>query len=323
MPKIKYAVIGVGFLGKFHAEKFAQLPNAELIAVCDTNFERAQEIATLHNTKAYNNYHSLLGEVDAVSIVASTAAHYEIAKTFLMHNTHVLVEKPITTTIAEADELIALAKKNNLVLQVGHLERFNPVLLKFKALLQKPLFIESLRIAPFKLRGTDVNVILDLMIHDIDIIQNLVKSPIVAIHANGAPVLSNKIDIANARIEFATGCIANFTASRISIKPKRLLRVFQHNAYLAGDLDNKVLSIHRKGSHELFPGIPEIVHEELILDKGDALLDEIAAFLTSIINGTPPIISGEDGKLALETAINITQICQNNLAKCLSLNKIA
>lgn len=313
MKKLRSAVIGVGYLGKFHAQKYLTIPQVELVGVCDTDAERANNCAQTCGVSAYTDYKELLGKVDAVSIAVTTSEHYQIAKAFLENHTHVLVEKPITTTIDQASELILLAKQNKLVLQVGHLERFNPVLAKLKDILERPLFIESLRLAPFKPRGTDVNVILDLMIHDIDIIQSLVKSPIKEIHANGAPVLSPKFDIANARVEFSNGCIANITASRISIKSKRILRIFQPNTYFSGDLDNKTLSIHRKGSNEIFPGIPEILSEEIALEKCDALQDEINAFTSAVINKTPPLISGEEGKLALETAIKITKICQNNL----------
>lgn len=315
MNKIKCAVVGVGYLGKFHAEKYAKLPNTELVAVCDTDEKRCHEIATLFNVNAIKNYNELLGKIDAVSIAAPTTYHYSIAKFFLDNNIHTLLEKPMTNSVEEANELISIAKTNKLILQIGHLERFNPVLMALKNTLQKPLFIESLRLAPFKLRSIDVNVILDLMIHDIDIVQYLVDSPIKQIHASGAPVLSDKADIANVRIEFMSGCVANVTASRISLKPKRQLRVFQHNAYFSGDLINRTLGIHRKGDNEMFPGIPEIIRENLSLQDRDALLDEIKAFIDSINNQTPPQVSGEDGMRALQTAIKITEIISSNIEK--------
>ncbi|KPJ67300.1 MAG: UDP-N-acetyl-D-glucosamine dehydrogenase [Coxiella sp. DG_40] len=315
MNKIKCAVVGVGYLGKFHAEKYAKLPNAELVAVCDTDEKCCHEIATLHNVNAIKNYQELLGKINAVSIVVPTTCHYSIAKFFLDNNIHVLLEKPITNTVEEANELINIAKMNKLILQIGHLERFNPVLMALKNTLEKPLFIESLRLSPFKLRSIDVNVILDLMIHDIDIVQYLVDSPIKQIHASGAPVLSNKADIANVRIEFMSGCVANVTASRISLKSKRHLRIFQHNAYFSGDLTNKTLGIHRKGNNEMFPGIPEIIRDNLSLQSNDALLEEIKAFLDSITNKTPPLVSGEDGMRALQTATQITQIISSNIEK--------
>ncbi|MCL5261294.1 MAG: Gfo/Idh/MocA family oxidoreductase [Gammaproteobacteria bacterium] len=315
MQKVNCAVIGVGYLGKAHAEKFSKLENVKLIGVCDTDAKRSQEIANLFNTTSYTDFYDLLGKVSAVSIAASTTSHYKIAKAFLENNAHVLVEKPITATVAEAEELITLAKKNHLILQVGHIERFNPVFVKLHSIIKQPLLIESTRLAPFKLRGSDVNVVLDLMIHDIDLVQNLVNSPIKNIYANGSPVLSSKIDIASARIEFNCGCVANFTASRISAKPARKLRVFQHQDYFTADLHNKILAIHRKGSNELFPGIPELIKEEFSFEQSDALFDEISAFLEAIIKHEPPVISGEDGKNALITATEITRIAKENFAK--------
>jgi len=315
MNRIKCAVIGVGYLGKFHTEKYANLPNAELVAVCDTNEKLCNELGTLYDTTPIVNYEELLGKVDAVSIATPTSTHYAIAKFFLENKIHVLLEKPITTEVEEANELIEIADRNKLVLQIGHLERFNPVLVALKNTLEKPLFIESLRLAPFKLRCIDVNVVLDLMIHDIDLVQHLANSPIEQIHASGAPVLSDKADIATARIEFASGCVANVTASRISFEAKRQLRIFQHNAYFSGNLNNKTLGIHRKGDNEMFPGIPEIIRENLSLQDNDALQDEIKAFLDAITNNTPPLVSGEDGMRALQTAMRITQIVKDNLKK--------
>jgi predicted dehydrogenase len=315
MNKLKCAVIGVGYLGKFHAEKYAQLPNIEFVAVCDTDEQRCHEIACQHNIDVVSDYKYLIGKVDAVSIATPTSSHHEIAKFCLENNIHVLLEKPITATISEAQDLINIANKNKLTLQIGHLERFNPVLVTLKQHLSKPLFIESLRLAPYKPRSTDVNVVLDLMIHDIDIIQYLVGKPIEQIHASGAPVLSAKEDIATARIEFSTGCVANVTASRISMKAKRELRIFQHNAYFSGDLNQKTLSILRKGEKEMFPGIPAIDQENFTMQDSDALLDEIKAFISAIINKTAPVVSGEDGMQALKTATQITQIVANNLEK--------
>lgn len=317
--KLKCAVIGVGYLGKFHADKYANLPNAELVAVCDLNAQTSAEIAAKHSVPAYTDYLALIKEVkpDAVSIVVPTSLHYKTAKAFLENGIHVLLEKPITTTIKEANALIDLARRHKVVFQIGHLERFNPALLSVQKLIDHPLFIESIRVAPFKLRGTDVCVNLDLMIHDIDIVQHLVKSPIKHIQASGAPVLSENIDIAHAHVEFVNGCVANFTASRISTKPSRKLRVFQHNAFFAADLDNKTLTISRKGSAAInkindkgkdLSAVPELIKEEMVLEKGDAILDEIKAFVTSVNTNTPPLVTGEDGKRALETALKITKL---------------
>ncbi len=313
MKKIKCAVIGVGYLGKYHAEKYAALKNAELVAVCDVDRDKAIEVAHHLGTVAVQDYHELIGGVEAVSIVTPTHSHHVIAKTFLEHGVHVLVEKPITHTVAEAEELIAIAEARQLVLQVGHLERFNSVVNALEKYLDGPRFIESLRLAPFKPRGREVNVVLDLMIHDIDLIQYIVGSPIKKIHANGACVLSDQLDIANARIQFENHCVANVTASRVSLQQQRKLRVFQHEMYVSLDLQHKQLAIHRRGVNEMFPGIPEIIHEEHAFEQGDALRDEIVAFLDAIKHEKPPAVSGIDGKMALATAIQITEIVKEQM----------
>lgn len=308
MEKIRTAVIGVGYLGRFHAQKYAALEAAELVAVVDPNPDAAANVAEECKTHAVSDYRELMGKVDAVSIVVPTQLHYQVAKEFLENGIHVLLEKPITVTVAEADELIDIAKRNNLVLQVGHLERFNSAVLALDGVLNQPSFIESHRLAPFNPRGADVNVVLDLMIHDIDIIQNLVRSPITAIDAKGVSVLTDEDDIANARITFDNGCVANVTASRVSMKPQRKMRIFQPDAYISIDFQDKILSVHRKGSKEMFPGIPEIISEESIFENSDAILAEASAFLDAIKNGTPPPVSGEDGREALNTAIQISEL---------------
>ncbi len=312
MQTIKTAVIGVGYLGKFHAEKYHNIPNSELIAVVDANTQVAQDIANKFNVQALTNYEELKDKVDAVSIVVPTQLHFDTAKFFLENGIHVLVEKPITTTVEQASILVELAQKNKLVFQVGHLERFNPAILALEDIIKQPLFIESHRVAPFNPRGADVNVILDLMIHDIDIIMNMVKSKVTHIDANGVKVLSNDIDIANTRLQFECGCVANVTASRAGLKSERKMRLFQADAYIAIDFQNKKLGIHRKGNGEMHPGVSNIESEEQTFDQGDALLSEIESFLGAITNKTPPIVSGVDGQLALETALQITALLKQN-----------
>ena len=308
MNKLKCAVIGVGYLGSFHAEKYANLSDAELVGVCDIDLKHCKAIAKKYKTTPFNDYKLLIGKVNAVSITTPTTQHYQLAKFFLENNVHVLVEKPITTTVEEAEELIKLANENQLVLQVGHLERFNSVLNYIEPKLENPKFVESIRLSPFKPRGTDVNVILDLMIHDIDIIQYLIRSPIQSIEAIGAPVISADNDITNARIKFENGCIANVTASRVSIKQERKLRIFQPTAYMSLDLHNKEINLYQKGKGKMLAGIPNIKHEHKVFDKGDAIKAEIIAFLDSIKNKKPAVVSGEDGKKALATAIEITNM---------------
>ena len=308
MSKIRTAVIGVGYLGKFHAQKYAQLDASELVAVCDASLEVAQVIADEHDVPAFTDYKKLIGKVDAVSIVVPTQKHYEVAKVFLENNIHVLLEKPITSTVEEAEELVKIADENKCVFQIGHLERFNPAVLALEDELEKPLFIESNRIAPFNPRGADVNVVLDLMIHDIDIILDLARSPVKHIDANGVAVISQEIDIANARITFESGCVANVTASRVSMKSERIMRIFQHDSYISIDFQNKKLAIHNKGDGEMYPGIANIESNDRTFEQGDALYSEIESFLYSISNDSPPVVSGKAGLLALQTATKISEL---------------
>lgn len=305
MRTLRTAVIGVGYLGNFHAQKYAAIPGVDLVGVVDNDSARAAEIASALGTRPYSDHNELIGKVDAVSVVVPTQFHHVVARDFLAAGVHVLIEKPITASIAEADELIAIADEKKLVFQVGHLERFNPVLVALEGVLNQPLFIESVRIAPFKPRGTDVNVVLDLMIHDIELIQHIVKSPVERIDAVGAPVFTGEEDIANARIAFENGCVANVTASRISFKSERKMRIFQRDAYLTLDFQNRKVLVAQKGSGELFPGVPNVKVDERELGQSDALLHEIESFIAAIREGKPPQVSGRDGKMALETALKI------------------
>jgi predicted dehydrogenase len=320
MNKIKCAVIGVGYLGRFHAQKYLMLDNVELVGVCDVNKDCCEAVSKELNVSAYSNYRDLIGKVDAVSIAATTNTHYAIARDFLAQGIHVLIEKPITETVAQAEELIALAAAHHAKLQVGHLERFNAARLALDAHLEKPLFIESHRLAPFNPRGTDVNVILDLMIHDIDLIQTIVHSPIKHIDAQGAAVLSKSIDIANARITFENHCVANVTASRISFKTERKTRIFQENTYISIDYQNKQFAVFQKGEGEMFPGIPEITRHQSIFEKGDALLEEIKAFIDCIEQDSSPLVTGEEGCAALATAEKITSLIDNHQVKIYATN---
>jgi predicted dehydrogenase len=307
MSSLRTAVIGVGYLGNFHAQKYAALEGVELVGVVDASPDRAAEVAAACGCGSFTDYRDLIGKVDAVSVVVPTQYHYEVAREFLAVGVHVLIEKPITVTIEQADELIALADTNRLVFQVGHLERFNPVMMAAEEVLNEPLFVESVRIAPFKPRGTDVNVVLDLMIHDIEIIQHLVKSPVARIDAVGAPVFTGEEDIANARIAFENGCVANVTASRISLKSERKMRIFQRDAYLTLDFQNKKVLVAKKGAGELLPGVPNVQVTEQELGQSDPLLSEISSFVEAIRQGKQPQVSGRDGRMALETALKINQ----------------
>ena len=315
MNKIRAAVIGVGYLGRFHAQKYAQLPACELIAVVDGREEVRKAVATEVGTEALADYRGLLGKVDAVSVVTPTPAHFEIADAFLAAGAHVLVEKPITETPAQARALISRAAKSDRILQVGHLERFNAAVLAAEPHISSPRFMECTRLAPYKERGTDVNVVLDLMIHDIDLVQSLAKSEIESIDAIGTPVFSGEIDIANARIRFANGCVANTTASRVSLKTERKLRIFEDAAYISLDLQQKILTLIRKREGEPQPGQLPVNIEEANLEQGDALKSEIESFLDCIRNNKRPLVSGEDGLRALETAIRISEQVHANLGR--------
>ncbi len=308
VSSIRTAVIGAGYLGKFHAQKYSQLKNSDLLAVVDKDIEKAREVASITNCGALADYHELLGAVDAVSIVVPTDLHYAITTDFLHHHSHVLVEKPISTTLEQADKLIKLAEENDRILQVGHLERFNPAMLALEQHLTGVRFIESHRLSPYNPRGTEVNVVLDLMIHDIDIILDIVDSEVEKIDASGIPVLSKDIDIANAHIVFNNRCVANVTASRVSNKSERKMRIFQNDAYFSIDFQNQELVVYRKGRSEMYPGVPNIETHKTKYDESDALLTEIDHFLAAIKNHSIPKVTGQDGKRALDIAIQISEL---------------
>ena len=308
-------MIGVGYLGRFHAQKYAALPGCTLRGIADLSAEARAAVGAELGVPAHADYHELLGKVDVVSVVTPTPLHFEVAAAFLAAGAHVLVEKPLTTTVEEGERLVALAHRHGRILQVGHLERFNAAIQAVQPSLSAPRFLESARLAPFKQRGTDVNVVLDLMIHDIDLILSIVRAPVVAVDAIGSSVFSKQIDIANARLRFANGCVANATASRVSLKTERRLRLFQDDAYISMDLQQKILTVIRKGSGVNADGTPQVSIEENTYEQGDALKAEIEAFLHSAATNSPPAVSGEDGLLALRTAVSITEQVNQSMAK--------
>ncbi|WP_290650222.1 Gfo/Idh/MocA family oxidoreductase [Aquisalimonas sp.] len=313
MNRVRAAVIGVGYLGRFHAQKYHALEDADLVGVVDIDAERAEAVADEVGTEAYTDYRELLGRTDAVSVVVPTRFHYAVAAEFLRQGTHVLLEKPITTTLDEADELIRLAAERGLRLQVGHLERFNAAVRELADLVGTPMFIESQRVASFNPRGADVSVVLDLMIHDIDIILKLVNRPVSRIDANGVPVITSDIDIANARIQFDNGCVANVTASRVSLKAERKMRLFQRNSYIALDFQKRSLDIRsRLNTHRDAPAMQDIHSEQRAFEDGDALRAEITDFIGCIREGREPLVTGADGRQALATAIEITRQLRDN-----------
>ena len=310
--KLKMGVAGVGHFGKFHAAKIAASPAAELVAVADSNGGQAREVAALYGISGFDEPRDMLGQIDAVTVAVPTRAHFEVAQGFLEAGVHVLLEKPIADNLDDAKRLIALAQEKNLVLQIGHLPRFSGAAEFLRQRLNNPLFIESLRIAPFKPRGTDVSVILDLMIHDLDFILSLVRAPIVSIDAAGAPVFSDSEDIANARVKFANGCIANITASRISLKTERQMRIFQSDAYIAVDFDKRKTRIVGKKSAGPVGGFSDVDVEEEGYEEVDELEREVEAFIAAVRDGTPPVVSGEDGLRALEAVLSVADSLSAN-----------
>ena len=310
--KLKMGVAGVGHFGKFHAAKIAASPAADLVAVADSDGERARNVAALYGVSGFADPLDMAGLIDAVTIAVPTKAHFEVAQCFLDAGVHVLLEKPITDNLDDARRLVALAEEKNLVLQIGHLPRFSGAAEFLRRHLDNPLFIESLRIAPFKPRGTDVSVVLDLMIHDLDFILSLVRVPIASIDAAGAPVFSDSEDIANARVKFENGCIANITASRISLKTERQMRIFQAAAYIAVDFDKRKTRIVGKKNAGPIAGINDVQMEEESYEEVDELEREIEAFIAAVQGGTPPVVSGQDGLRALEAALSVTDSLSAN-----------
>jgi predicted dehydrogenase len=306
MNKVRCAVVGVGYLGRFHAQKYKLLDDVEMVGVCDASPERAAAVGAELGVPSFPDYRELKGRVDAVTVASTTRTHYEIAKFFLENGVHVNVEKPMTVTIEEAEELVRIARAKNLKLQVGHVERFNPALQSAQSKLNVPLFIECHRLAAFKPRGVDVDVVLDLMIHDLDVILSLVKSPVKSVSAVGAPVLTKFVDIANARIEFESGTVANVTASRVSQNATRKFRVFQQDQYLSIDFGTGEVNLttRQPGQEWKDDQIP-LDFESWSLEKGDALLAETKAFVHSVKTGAPVVVSGEDGLVAMRVAIQV------------------
>ncbi len=307
MKKLRVGVVGTGYLGKFHAEMYSQMDDVELVGIADSNRATAESISEKVGARAYINHTDLIGRVDAVSIVVPTAAHFKISRDFLENDIDVLIEKPITETLREADELIAISEARGLIIQVGHLERFNPAILALKDIVKNPRFIESHRLGIFKERGTDVSVVLDLMIHDIDIISAFVRSDIKSIHAAGIPVITSRSDIANARLEFMNGAVANVTASRISTKNERKMRLFQQDSYISVDFANHEISVVRKKESEKDSIIPGMEIKQITFEKSDALKDELAAFVKAVTTREIPEVTGQVGRDALNVALNVME----------------
>jgi predicted dehydrogenase len=314
--KIRVGVVGVGHLGQHHARNYYNNPRCELVYVCDSNANQAKTIAKAYNAQATTQFEDLIGKVDAVSIATPTFTHFDIASKFLENKIHCLVEKPICTTVVDAAKLTAMARRNGLVLQVGHIEHFNLAVQKFKEILTTPRFIECHRQGPFDPRVRDVGVVLDLMIHDIDIILRIVNSPIRSIEAVGVAILTEKEDIANARIRFENGCIANVTVSRVTPKPLRKLRVFQDDAYISLDYRNQTMEVFRRRPRTDIPkpGEPKyfIESKKIRVKREEPLKLELDHFLTCIEKQVlDPQTTGEQAMEALDVVIRITEIIRS------------
>ena len=330
--KLKIAVIGVGHLGKEHARIYSDMPDVSLAGIVDINKERGEAAAQRYSTKYYSSYKDILGKVDAVSVVVPTKSHYEIAKELLKNGIPVLVEKPMTGTVSEAEELIRLSKSNNTVLQPGYVERFNPAIQAIQKLDVSLKFIECHRLSPFTFRSADISVVFDLMIHDIDIILYLSKSKVKKIDAVGVNVISDKEDIANARIQFENGCVANITASRVSFEPMRKIRLFSEDSYISLDYQKQEAMIYKKSPKLTLKSInvedkdvstikdlKSFVFGDLLkierikMDNQEPLKKEIESFVNCIKNGENPVVSGEEGLTAIKTASIIKDEIEKNL----------
>lgn len=318
MDKIRVGVIGVGALGQHHARVYASMPDTTLVGVVDPFPGRADEIAAQYGTKAFPSYCDLFGKVDAVSIATPTVLHAEIGEKFLKEGIHVLVEKPIAHTLEEADRLIQAAQENGRVLQVGHLERFNPAVMRLREIVNKPRFFEAHRMGLFSPRSLDIDVILDLMIHDLDIISLLVPSPIVRVDAVGIAILTNRIDIANARLHFEDGCVANITASRVSMEKIRKLRLFHKSEYISVDYTRQEVAIFSL-SPKQGGGIADIVNRKLTPERKEPLREELTAFISAACGTRPVECTGEEGRKVLDLALQI--LSQAEKAQALEIDR--
>ena len=322
MEKVNVGVIGVGYLGKFHAEKYSAMDDVNLVGVADVDEQTAAEVAEKFNTKAFSDYRELLDKIEAASIAVPTSLHHDIGMACLERGVNILIEKPMTTTLAEADSLVAKAAERDLILQVGHLERFNPAVLAMEQFLNQPAFIESHRIHMFKSRGIDIDVVLDLMIHDIDIVLSIVDSPLKTIHTVGVPVVTPTTDIANARLIFENGCTANITVSRISRENIRRLRIFQPFSYISVDYAKKEIMVIRHTGEIGENGLPkEEIINSCFIEK-DALENELKDFISNVRNHTAPRISGTEGRMALSVAQEIISQIKTHAERYKHLLKI-
>jgi predicted dehydrogenase len=299
--QVRTGVAGGGAMGKHHARVLSALPGSKLAAVYDVDQARAAELATQYGAQAFHSLPDFAAAVDAAVVAVPTVAHREVAGYLLEQGKHVLVEKPLTESLHEAQELVALSEKHRVTLQVGHIERFNPVMAQLEERIKEPRFIEATRLSSFPNRSMDIGVVLDLMIHDLEIILHLVRSPVVSVDAVGVPVLTRREDIANARIRFANGCVANVTASRVSDKKMRKIQIFHTAGYISLDYQEQTGHSYRRDGMQ-------IVREEVAVEKDDSLTRELTAFVACARDGAAPLVTGKQGADALHLAIQITEL---------------
>ena len=308
---MKIGVIGVGSLGQHHARVYSQIPDVELLGICDVDKKRAEKIAKNFNAQPFSDYKELIGKVDAVSIVVPTPLHYSVAKDFLNAGIHCLVEKPITNDVSQAEELLKIANEKNIILQIGHIERFNTAVIEAQKYIKSPKFIEAQRLGPYDPRVAHIGVVMDLMIHDIDIILTLVDSKIIQMDVIGAKVLSKNEDIANVRLKFENGCVANISASRVSLDKFRKIRIFQDDTYISLDYAGQSLKIYKKKS-DIVTSMSDIEIIKPKLKTEEPLKRELEHFINCVKTGKTPIVTGEHGREALSVAIEILKKLKNN-----------
>jgi len=332
LEKLKIAVIGTGHLGKEHARIYSEIPEVSLVGVVDIDKNTGEAVAQRCNTKYYSSFKEILNKVDAASVVVPTKSHYEITKELLKNGIHVLVEKPMTGTVSEAEDLIKLSKETSAILQPGYIERFNPAIEAIQKLDITVKFIECHRLSPFTFRSADIGVVLDLMIHDIDIILDLSKYKVKKIDAVGVGVISDKEDIANARIQFENGCVANITASRVSFEPMRRIRLFSENSYISLDYQKQEALIYKKSPQLTLKSIDTeskglstitdlknfsfgdmLKIERIKMNNQEPLRKELESFIDCVKNGKQPVVSGEDGIKAIKAATIINEEIDKNL----------
>ncbi len=308
---VRVGVIGVGHIGAHHARIYSQIPHVKLAGVVDIDEKRREKVAGDYDTIPYANYGDIFDKVDAVSVVVPTDLHYPVAKDFLRRGVHCLIEKPITRSLEEAGDLLSIARKKNLILQIGHIERFNSAIVEAQKYIKEPKFIEAYRLGPYDPRTSNIGVVLDLMIHDIDIVLYLVRSPVKSIDAIGGSILSQNEDIANARIHFQNGCVANISASRVSLEKFRKIRIFQKDVYISLDYVKQSLKIYRKKGKEV-KSMKDMMILRPQLQKTDPLREELTHFVQCVEIGREPLVSGEHGRDALEIALEILKKIKEN-----------